>query len=71
MATWTFPAYMARLAHETKQATTERGTRRLRQTLTAVEDFLTATEHDPDEDGWCQLLSAYEKAATAVGLRHG
>jgi hypothetical protein len=71
MATWTFAAYQARLAHEAKHATNDKATARLRQTLKAVEAHLTATERDPDEAGWIALLRAYESAATAAGMRHG
>lgn len=71
MAQWTHVAYQKRLDYELRGVTTQKGMDRLRSTLRDVEGHLNATERDPDEDGWIALLSAYTKAATAVGLRHG
>ena len=71
MAQWTYASYMARLRHESNLARNPKGIARLRVTLKAVEGFLTEMETDPDVAGWCELLSAYTRAATVAGLRHG
>lgn len=70
MAQWTFRAYVARLDHEAKHATNPRGMVRLKTTLIDVERFLDETIRDQDEEGWCALLSAYERAATVAGMQH-
>ena len=69
MATWTFAAYQARLAHETKLATNPKALQRLGSTLRDVEGHLSSTTNHQDCDGWIGLLRAYETSVTLVVQR--
>jgi len=71
MTQWTHIQLQRRLQHEMTTLGTEKGRRRLSDSVRIVEEHLTATSRDNDVDDWIATLRVLETALTALGRRYG
>jgi hypothetical protein len=72
MTQWTHIQLTRRLEHEMTTLTTDRGKRRLDESVRLTERHLSDTIRDPDQiDEWIALLRTLERALTSLGRKHG